>query len=308
MSFLVALFICLSLKFRSSVLSLLELERYQSSFPTTKTSPWMVVSRMPYPPPTTLSFNQFSTFTSTTVENCINVCSAANYIRAGLVAGSQCWCGNVIKPGNSGVSEGLCSAACTGNATEVCGVAHVRLCRDIPSARTLHHLEERSDSMTVQRCLDACLAQDFALAGLEYGSECWCGNADMYGRHRITPASSACNFPCAGNPVQICGGANGLNIYDRSGKGLTVGPPSPFTSPYNNTWFFNACVKCAADGWKVAGVEDGQECWCGSPPGRLPTSILAPLSDCVEEGGVVLVSAFRFRKRMFFGRLTPGLT
>ena len=50
--------------------------------------------------------------------------------------------------------------------------AHVRLCRDVPSARTLHHLQERSDSMTVQRCLDACLAQDFALAGLEYGSEC----------------------------------------------------------------------------------------------------------------------------------------
>ena len=54
----------------------------------------------------------------------------------------------------------------------VFAVAHVRRCRDVPSARTLHHLQERSDSMTVQRCLDACLAQDFALAGLEYGSEC----------------------------------------------------------------------------------------------------------------------------------------
>ena len=40
----------------------------------------------------------------------------------------------------------------------VFAVAHVRLCRDVPSARTLHHLQERSDSMTVQRCLDACLA------------------------------------------------------------------------------------------------------------------------------------------------------
>lgn len=54
----------------------------------------------------------------------------------------------------------------------VFAIADVRLCRDVPSARTLHHLQERSDSMTVQRCLDACLAQNFALAGLEYGSEC----------------------------------------------------------------------------------------------------------------------------------------
>jgi hypothetical protein len=47
--------------------------------------------------------------------------------------------------------------------------------RDDPSARTLHHLQERSDTVTVEKCLDACLAQDFALAGLEYGSEC-CSN------------------------------------------------------------------------------------------------------------------------------------
>ena len=54
----------------------------------------------------------------------------------------------------------------------VFAIAHVWLCRDVPSARTLHHLQERSDSMTVQCCLDAYLAQNFSLAGLEYGSEC----------------------------------------------------------------------------------------------------------------------------------------
>ena len=54
----------------------------------------------------------------------------------------------------------------------VFAIAHVWLCRNVPSARTLHYLQERSGSMTVHRCLDACLAQDFALAGLEYGSEC----------------------------------------------------------------------------------------------------------------------------------------
>jgi len=64
-----------------------------------------------------------------------------------------------------------------------------------------------------------------------------CRNADMYGHHCITPASSACNFPCAGNSAWICSGANVLNIYDWSGKGLTVGRSLPFRYPYNNTWF-----------------------------------------------------------------------
>ncbi|KIJ98425.1 hypothetical protein K443DRAFT_9163 [Laccaria amethystina LaAM-08-1] len=336
MSFLVALLVCLSLK---PVFCALIIEGRDVPVVVSNYKNFAVDGCFT---PTTLSF-QFSTSTNATVESCIDMCSAANYIRAGLVAGSQCWCGNVIKPGNSGVGDSLCSTACTGNASEVCGGPNSMLeysvrppvvpqvvgsdgiwngmderdaicVPDVPSARTLHHLQERSDSMTVQRCLDACLAQDFALAGLEYGSECWCGNADMYGRRRITPASSACNFPCAGNPAQICGGANALNIYDRrSGKGPTVGPPSPFTSPYNNTWFFNACVRddavlsggprtlphpptnpigtedmtpflcidrCAADGWKVAGIEYGQECWCGSPLVPLPTSLLAPLNDC----------------------------
>ena len=48
---------------------------------------------------------------------------------------------------------------------------------------------------------------------------------------------------CRFIPAQICGGANALSICDRSGKGLTVGPPSAFTFPYNNTWLFNACMK-----------------------------------------------------------------
>lgn len=114
--------------------------------------------------------------------------------------------------------------------------------------------------MTVEKCLDACLAQDFALAGVEYGMECCltfsatdhtlytekyllgCGNADLYGRHRLSPGSSFCNLPCTGNPAEICGGYNALNIYDRN-KGLTVGPPQEFVGPYHN-YVAGQCWKC----------------------------------------------------------------
>ncbi|KIJ93845.1 hypothetical protein K443DRAFT_684193 [Laccaria amethystina LaAM-08-1] len=50
----------------------------------------------------------------------------------------------------------------------------------------------------------------------------------MYGRHRITPPSSACNFLHAGNPAKIYGGANALSIYDRSGQVTTDGAVEEF--------------------------------------------------------------------------------
>jgi hypothetical protein len=44
--------------------------------------------------------------------------------------------------------------------------------RDNNGGRALHHLEARSDSMTVETCLDACEAKKYPLGGVEFGNEC----------------------------------------------------------------------------------------------------------------------------------------
>jgi hypothetical protein len=69
-----------------------------------------------------------------------------------------------------------------------------------------------------------------------------CGNADMYGRPPIFPSSSACNFPCAGNPAQVCGGSGALNEYIFPTRTISVGPPAPFNFPYNGTWNYRGCL------------------------------------------------------------------
>ncbi|KIJ98421.1 hypothetical protein K443DRAFT_133432 [Laccaria amethystina LaAM-08-1] len=235
----------------------------------TTISPSMDVSRKFFIFSGTLSV-QLSDTPSMTVETCIETCVSAGYIRAGLVAGSQCWCGNVIKPGNHVVSNGSCSTACTGNPTEICGGNGDMLEHSIgppvapqgvswfgewygtfngdficlpdeSTRRSLHHFQESSDLMTVELCISTCDAGGFSIAGVEYESECWCGNADMYGRQIIHPSTSVCNFPSPGNPAEICGGANALSEFAFPFRSVSIGPGQPFTFPYNATRVVSWC-------------------------------------------------------------------
>lgn len=63
-------------------------------------------------------------------------------------------------------------------------------------------------TMTVNACIARCRAGNFAFAGVQYRTWCFCGNE--HGRHG---ASGACNMPCPGNPQETCGGAWANGIY-----------------------------------------------------------------------------------------------
>tara|TARA_R110002003_G_scaffold171_12_gene13968 strand:+ start:1763 stop:3070 length:1308 start_codon:yes stop_codon:yes gene_type:complete len=72
---------------------------------------------------------------------------------------------------------------------------------------------EGKDDMTVPACIDYCSAAGYAYAGLEFGRECWCTNQlDP----RYAPKDGimgSCNYMCAGDAGQICGGYAALSIY-----------------------------------------------------------------------------------------------
>lgn len=70
--------------------------------------------------------------------------------------------------------------------------------------------------MTIERCKEYCRDNNWAVAGLEYSKECFCGNESPT---KIIP-DSRCNKPCSGNSQQICGGGWALNIYHLSGEYL----------------------------------------------------------------------------------------
>jgi hypothetical protein len=79
---------------------------------------------------------------------------------------------------------------------------------DAVGARSLQAKDEARSDMTVEMCAAFC--DGYAFFGVEYASECYCGNELAGGE---TSAEEDCSQLCAGNPSQWCGGANRINLY-----------------------------------------------------------------------------------------------
>ncbi|KAL7273681.1 hypothetical protein RUND412_003453 [Rhizina undulata] len=95
------------------------------------------------------------------------------------------------------------------------GWEYVGCARDQLDSRTLPE-RTASDDMTVPKCVDYCIDKGFSYAGLEYASECYCG--DSVASERQIP--SKCLMPCAGNSTQICGDSLRLSLYKKSSGSL----------------------------------------------------------------------------------------
>lgn len=152
--------------------------------------------------------------------------------------------------------------------------------------------------MTIESCQSYCSTNgnNFPLAGLEYGQECYCGSGLQ---NYAAVGKSGCSEPCAGNASEICGSANLLSLYNLTSyqppstvpqvgyyvsqgcyneapNGRLLGGPS-----YSNAsgMTVESCVQfCQASTptMRVAGVESAQECYCAS---TLPGSATAASSS-----------------------------
>lgn len=69
------------------------------------------------------------------------------------------------------------------------------------------------DSMTVQMCVDYCSSLNMPYAGLEYSRECFCSDKL---NSKYAPKDGVlgnCNYKCAGDSTQTCGGSGAMSIY-----------------------------------------------------------------------------------------------
>lgn len=153
-------------------------------------------------------------------------------------------CGNTFNGGSKAATDG-CNMACSGNSTEVCGGPNrltvftsgnaggssssgpsvnpgpagwgsLGCYTDSTGARTLTTgvaVTGGASAMTVALCTSACKSNGFKYAGVEYASECYCGNSFANGGGPASDGSSGCSMTCAGNATEYCGGPNRLNVY-----------------------------------------------------------------------------------------------
>ncbi|KAF7322464.1 Glycoside hydrolase [Mycena chlorophos] len=150
-----------------------------------------------------------------------------------------------------------------------------------------------SSAMTQESCIATCDSLSYTYAAVEYSSQCYCGSTLMNGLG-TSLSSSSCNMACNGNSAEMCGGFYTMNLFSKSSASTTT-----------TTWTLsNACLvdtgsrilqsysystssltpascqqTCQARGYTLAGVENGDECYCGNSfAGGTPTT--ASTSDC----------------------------
>jgi hypothetical protein len=269
----------------------------------------------------TLSFF-FDDSPTMTVQQCVDICDSADFILAGLEGGTQCHCGNIIKNGGTPAMLTSCNVPCGGDVNSFCGgVSGQRILlyeltpfviptvvpkvkrwssigcwSDDPQTRALHDDGGGSDGQTVEDCIATCEDGGFALAGVEFGLQCFCGNAVLYNHLQI--ADSDCTLGCAGDPHELCGDLGAMNLYQFANTPFTFGQ-AVIPQTYLD-WTYLACTQedptgralptsidfasledvtvekcldaCSAQNFLVAGLQFGEECRCGNvtlPPGMV---------------------------------------
>lgn len=153
--------------------------------------------------------------------------------------------------------------------------------------RILNYQQADDQAMTIASCAGKCAAAGYSIAGMEYSYQCFCDNVVRMGG---MPASSEseCTTKCVGSPDQTCGGPNRLSIWSSQGTLKVIQAPKPVQKV--GGWKYQGCItegdrnqrvfpwqlinstgntpewcltRCQEFGYMAAGMEYGEECYCG---------------------------------------------
>ncbi|KIM28125.1 glycoside hydrolase family 71 protein [Serendipita vermifera MAFF 305830] len=256
-----------------------------------------------------------------TPAHCIATCSAHGFSYAGVEFSDECWCSNGFDGrGTIQAKSDECNMPCAGDPSLACGGGYRMLwfskdplalehasstssnsitsppdgwtyadcIRDRPEPnRVLPALFFQSATMTPAQCMDGCRDHGYDLAGVEYGTQCWCANDFNTSDgpvEKVDHDEADCGKPCPGDHTQRCGDEWVMQVYrfDSSTKALlpradpawVEGPcmvdqqsqrllsnQQSLSSPFMTQ---NCLDACASRGFDIAGVYAGSDCWCGN--------------------------------------------
>ncbi|KAK5148930.1 hypothetical protein LTR04_000305, partial [Oleoguttula sp. CCFEE 6159] len=165
-------------------------------------------------------------------------------------------------------------------------------CANEPSGqRALAAFSYTNSGMTTAMCQTYCASKSQSLAGVEYGSECYCGNAlssgSSLGGANCTTLNS---MVCAGNSTEFCGGPARLQVFSVTVP--STGPSVPAVGAVAGDFVYAGCANensttpnralsgasysnntvtndqcgayCSALNFQYFGTEYGTECYCGN--------------------------------------------
>ncbi|CAK7208035.1 hypothetical protein SEUCBS139899_010869 [Sporothrix eucalyptigena] len=184
---------------------------------------------------------------------CLNKNKGFSY--CGVENGSMCYCDFIVKSmtTNNLAQSSECSQGCAGNSNVQCGGASciniysatdftdtgTQLATYIPATLSGYtYLGCVSDStkglltqqtvfgtafMDASYCCTMCLNADNGnvICGVESGSMCYCAYSTQVNGF-IPAAASDCNFACAGNRAEACGGSFRLGLYKATGPDMST--------------------------------------------------------------------------------------
>eukprot|EP01059_Diplonema_ambulator_P016847 TRINITY_DN28820_c0_g1_i1.p1 TRINITY_DN28820_c0_g1~~TRINITY_DN28820_c0_g1_i1.p1 ORF type:complete len:2516 (+),score=639.61 TRINITY_DN28820_c0_g1_i1:711-7550(+) len=224
------------------------------------------------------------------IDECTKVCLQNGYTYAAMQYSTQCFCGNDLST-STRIYHGLCNYNCT-NGDSCGGVLRndVWSVVSVPAAVTPTYVDCRSDTSTrmfptnaftnvnaatVEECTAICQHNGFTYAGMQAGSECWCGNS--YSGYAWN-WDSYCNIPCTGNSAEMCGGVWKNSVYlllaTTPAPALTLTHEGCFDATTTSFPFMDfkasyltvdKCTReCFNQQFTYAAMKRGVECWCGN--------------------------------------------
>lgn len=138
------------------------------------------------------------------------------------------------------VTSATSSSSTSGSLPALDGWNYQGCYADVPDKRTMTFQENDNAAQTIEGCISDCGRQGYAIAGLEFGVQCFCSQQLHNG---VTPQlDSNCNTKCGGNAGEMCGGPNFMSVY-------SVDPPEvlPLAVPQSTglpgNWTYRGCIE-----------------------------------------------------------------
>ncbi|KAI8811253.1 WSC domain-containing protein [Cladochytrium replicatum] len=186
----------------------------------------------------------FSSESAMNVTYCVTECSQRGYNFAGVEYQRECWCDRQLQRSPAPTADSQCAHyPCPGGRNEFCGGDSRLLAYKGPAVKTqvpgwtytgcyadspapnrlLSY--QAADQQSVSNCVDACTTRGFTIAGLQYGGQCFCGNA-IRSNPGTVPVQECMVNQCP-NQIDYCGAGYRMLIYVSGTTATNVATISP---------------------------------------------------------------------------------